>query len=164
MRETTICKICFEPIFNPICVDCLSTSTKKWLSINIPQLLTEFQDFSKNLKEKFEFPQEEEKCAKCGNRLETTICPYCYSREVYGLLSLKDEKLAKNFIKFFNFDFLNVGYSSENTIKNLIPVMIVDEEESSDINICENCGNQSDDLKEVNGNYICEVCRDENNF
>lgn len=94
--------------------------------------------------------------------VEVPICPYCYIKEVFNFLYSKDEKLAENFIKLFNFDFLKVGHNSEITItKNFNPTIISEEKEDFDMNICENCENQSDYLKKVNGSYLCEVCRDE---
>lgn len=162
MRETVICRICLEPIFNHICVDCLEDSVQKWLSSR-PEILKDFKKFSQNLKSLFESSTEKEKCIICGKKTETIICPYCYTKEVFDFLSSKDENLAEKFIKTFNFDFLKVGHSPETILtKNLLPIIITEKEESSDINICENCGNQSEDLREVNGSYICEVCEDEN--
>jgi hypothetical protein len=164
-EETLICKICLEPILNFICINCLEDSAKKWLNIYSPNILNDFEEFSKNLKNLFESSFDEEKCIKCNEKTKTIICPYCYSKEVIDFLTLKDKKLADNFAKFFNFDFLKIGKSSGDILtKNLLPIIIVDEKNNSDINICESCENQSDDLRKVNGNYICEVCRDEDRF
>ncbi|MEM5766568.1 MAG: hypothetical protein QW423_02970 [Candidatus Aenigmatarchaeota archaeon] len=160
MKETVVCKFCLEPIFNFICVNCLETSIKKWLFCS--NLLKDFKKFSKNLRNRFESNFEKEKCIKCGMPLETSICPYCYTKEVFDFFYLKDKTIAEGFIRVFNFDFLKVGHGSDTiTVKNFTPIMISEDIENSDINICENCENQSDDLKKVNGSYICEVCRDE---
>ena len=162
MKETIICKLCLEPIFNYICFNCLENSVKKWLSGISQELLSKFEKFSQDLKNHFGSSAEEEKCMICWKKAEMIACPYCYSKEVFDFLSLHDKNLAESFIRNFNFDFLKVGHSSESILtKNLLPIIIVNKKENSDINICENCGNQSDDLKEVNGSYICEVCRDE---
>jgi protein-arginine kinase activator protein McsA len=127
-----------------------------------PEILSEFEKFSQDLKNRFESSLEREKCIKCGEKTEVIICPYCYTKEVFDFLSLKDRKLAEDFIQIFNFDFLKVGHLSESiSTRNLIPIIIADKKENSDLNICENCGNQSEDLREVNGSYICEVCEDE---
>lgn len=161
MSETIICKICLEPIFNYLCVNCLEFSVRRWFE-GLSFDLSDFEKFSQNLKNQFESFAEKEKCIKCGKRAETIICPYCYAKEVFDLLSLRERKLAESFIKIFNFDFLKVGLFSESILtRNLMPIIIVDDKESSDINICENCGNQYD-LRQVNGSYICEVCEDEN--
>jgi len=147
-----------EPIYNHICVDCIEGLVEKWLR---PDLLNDFKSFSQNLKEHFESFQEKERCIICGRKAETIICPFCYTKEIFDFLSLKDEKLAEDFIKIFNFDFLKVGHSSKSILtKDFSPVIITYKKESSDLNICENCGNQAD-LKEVNGSYICEDCEDE---
>ncbi|MEM5853091.1 MAG: hypothetical protein QXS37_00150 [Candidatus Aenigmatarchaeota archaeon] len=161
--ETVICKICLEPLFNPICVNCLGSSVEKWIKTRIPKILGKFKEFDEKLKKIFESFQEVQRCIKCGGKLETIICPYCYSKEVYGFLSLENEKLGKNFIREFNFDFLEVGHEEETILtRNLLPVVITDKRELFDTNMCEICGNQSDDLKEVEGNFICEDCKDEN--
>jgi recombinational DNA repair protein RecR len=143
-------------------VNCLEASVQKWLGELSPNLLKDFERFSQFLKNHFESSVEKEKCIICGRKTETIICPYCYTKEVFHFLSLKDEKLAESFIKTFNFDFHKVGYAAETILtKNLSSIIITEKEESSDINICENCGNQSEDLREVNGSFICEVCEDE---
>jgi recombinational DNA repair protein RecR len=142
-------------------VNCLEDSVQKWLNSK-PEILNDFKNFSQNLKAIFESSVEEEKCIICGRKTGTIICPYCYTKEVFDFLFSKDKSLGENFIKIFNFDFLKVGHSSKTILtKNLMPIIIAEKEKESDINICENCGNQSEDLREVNGSYICEVCEDE---
>ncbi|MEM7826044.1 MAG: hypothetical protein QW451_00210 [Candidatus Aenigmatarchaeota archaeon] len=160
MEETIICTLCLEPIFNHICVNCLENSVEKFLGNS--EFLEEFKKFSENLKKKFESSFEKEKCIKCKLEAETIFCPYCYSKEVFDFLSTKNEELAKNFIKFFNFDFLGNGYASQTILtRNWLPVILAEKKEDQDLNICENCGNQCDDLRDFNGSYICGECEDE---
>jgi hypothetical protein len=161
-EETLICKICLEPIFNYICVDCLESSVEKWVSVHFPNVLNDFKSFSNRFKNTFASYVEKEKCIKCNRTTETIVCPYCYLKEVYDFLSLKNKHLAEIFIKFFNFNSLKSEKPFESiSIKNFSPVILVEEKNNPEINICEVCGNQSDYLRKVNGSYICEVCEDE---
>lgn len=162
MNETLICRLCLEPVFNHICVDCLENSVEKWFEKFNLSILPEFKKFSESLKKHFESSFEREKCIKCKRENETIFCPYCYSKEIFDFLLTKNGALAKSFIRIFNFDFLGTGYESLLVPTNNLPQLILtDEQEDHDLNICENCGNQSEDLRNVNGNYICGECEDE---
>jgi hypothetical protein len=160
-KETEICKICLEPIFNFICIDCQHATIKKWLSeLATKELLDEFDKFHEKIKEEFSCTQNSMFCIKCKEIKEVAICPYCYAREVFWWLFEKDVLTAKKFAKVFNFDFLGVGYLPTIRTRNLWPIIIVDERKSSDLNFCEECLQPSDDLRKVNGEWLCESCRD----
>jgi hypothetical protein len=161
-RETEICRLCLEPIFNFICIDCQHASIVKWLSENgSAEFLNDFNKFHERIKEKFASTQNPVFCIKCKQVKETTICPYCYAKEVFWWLFDKNVEVAKKFAKIFNFDFLGVGYLPTIKVRNLWPIIITDERKSSDTNFCEECGVASDNLRKVNGRWICESCRDE---
>jgi hypothetical protein len=161
-KETEICKLCLEPIFNFICIDCQHASIIKWLSENAPGLLNEFNNFHEKIESTFASTQNSIFCIKCKQIKETVICPYCYAKEVFWWLFDKNIEVAKKFVKIFNFDFLGIGYLPTIKTRNLWPIIITDERESTDLNFCEECGIVSDNLKKVNGKWLCESCRDEN--
>ncbi|MDI6807008.1 MAG: hypothetical protein QMD14_04335 [Candidatus Aenigmarchaeota archaeon] len=155
--ETIICKLCSEPIFNYLCIDCLGNSVSRWIEREDKSFLDKFKTFHNSLKNHFLSFDEKEKCIKCKRPIEVVICPYCYTKEVIFLLSVNAKNLVELFKKFFNFD---MGYSDNMKVKRWLPTMVGGEEEP-DMNICEMCGNISEWLYKINGSYICESCRDE---
>lgn len=160
MEETIICKMCLEPIFNFICIDCLKNSFSNWLATKNPKLIDEFQNFHNNLLRSFSSDENQEFCIKCKQTIDTVLCPYCYSKEVFWWIFSKDVKLSSEFSKIFNFDFLGTGYLPTIKARNLEPILIIKGREKTDINICENCEQPSDNLKELNGEWLCESCRE----
>jgi len=158
MEETVICKLCLEPIFNFICIDCLGGTVKRWLTLVKPKLLKGFSKFHEQLFNYFSSFENQERCMKCNNVIDTVICPYCYEKEVFWWLFPKDVKLSNMFAKLFNFDFFGPGYLPTIKTRNLEPIVIVDKKNKSDLNICENCGQVSDNLKKENESWFCETC------
>jgi hypothetical protein len=162
-QETIICKLCLEPIFNFICIDCQYKSISKWLkSLGKNNLLNEFEKLHKKIDERFASPQNSMFCIKCKKVVETTICPYCYAKEVFWWLFRNNIILAKKFARLFNFDFLGVGYLPTIKTRNLEPVIIIDKRRNPDLNFCENCG-QALDLIYKNGRWLCKSCADDFN-
>lgn len=161
MEETVICRICLEPIFNFLCIDCLGNSVNSWLGSVKPKLLNEFTAFHKSLFKYISSDQNLEKCMKCNKTTDAVICPYCYEKEIFWWIFTKDVKLSKIFARIFNFDFLGTGYLPTSIkTRNLKPVILIDKRKNSDMNICESCGQASDYLRDENGIWICESCRE----
>ncbi|HKZ45298.1 MAG TPA: hypothetical protein VJ343_01180 [archaeon] len=159
-EETVICRMCLEPIFNFICVDCLGDTVSNWLGSARPELSGEFQTFHKQLLKYIRSDNGSEKCIKCKTTNDAVMCPYCYQQEVFWWVFNKDINLSRTFARLFNFDFLGVGYLPRVKTRNLEPVILVDRREASDINMCDSCDQTSDDLKEKDGSWLCESCRD----
>ncbi|MEM5781741.1 MAG: hypothetical protein QXD43_00915 [Candidatus Aenigmatarchaeota archaeon] len=163
MDEIKICKLCLEPLFNFICVDCLADSIKKFLFFENSQLLKEFELFHKKFLRFFSSHSLEKmaRCVKCKRIFDVMACPYCYINELFWWLFEKDLNLARKLAQFFNFDFLGTGYILK--LRKFEPVIIDEDKEIflSEIGICESCGQVYDDLKKINGEWLCESCRDE---
>jgi len=161
MEETTICRICFEPIINFLCTDCLSKTISRWLSSQDKQLLVEYQKFNSFLLNFFS-SDEQEFCVKCKRKSNTILCPYCYTNEVFWWLFTKNINLAKKFAYLFNFDFLGTGFYPHAKTRNLKPIIITEDQDNfNEIGICESCGQLSENLKKENGLWLCESCREE---
>ncbi|MDI6798786.1 MAG: hypothetical protein QMD12_02200 [Candidatus Aenigmarchaeota archaeon] len=160
MEETVICRLCFEPVFNFLCVNCLNKTISAWLSSLNNKILNDYESFHLNLLNKFSSEENQEKCIKCRRTTNTVLCPYCYVNEVFWWIFNKDINLAKKFVRLFDFDFLGTGYLPENKIRNFKATIIVDEEKTIESGICEGCGQASVDLKEENGIWLCESCRE----
>ena len=159
--ETVICRMCFEPIFNFLCIDCLGKTVSTWLSKEKSNLVKSFNSFHSKLRAYFSSDENEEKCIKCGRTTNAVLCPYCYVNEIFWWMFEKDMKLAKKFYRFFNFDFLGTGFLPTPKIRNLEGIIISEERrEELEFGICENCGNVSENLERKDGRWICESCRD----
>ncbi|MEM7825509.1 MAG: hypothetical protein QW412_01455 [Candidatus Aenigmatarchaeota archaeon] len=161
MEETTICRICFEPIMNFLCVECLNQSISKWLLLENSELLADYQKFHLLLSIFFS-SDEQEFCVKCKKKSSTILCPYCYTSEVFLWLLEKNTKTAKKFAYLFNFDFFGSGLFPHTKARNLNGIIISEDKENFDeIGVCENCGQTSENLKKKNGIWLCESCREE---
>lgn len=160
VEETVICKMCLEPINNFLCVNCLEETVHTWLDSVRPDFSKGFVDFHKNLMKFARSEDNSEKCVKCKNVTDEVICPYCYEKEVFWWIFGKDVNLSKIFAKLFNFDFLGPGYLPHIRTRNLEPVTLAEKRESTDLNVCEGCDQESEGLREENGAWLCESCRD----
>ena len=171
--ETIVCKLCLETVTNSICADCLLVGVKKWLQSKAREdLLLELQEKHDNIKELTNSSQNGIVCIKCRNWITEAVCPCCYLREIHLWLSEINTKIAQEFEELFNFDFyhhhsftqltLMESIAGKSVLRNqFIPVIISQHREKFDENICEICGNVADSLTNVNGEFICENCKDE---
>lgn len=153
MNETIICRICLNVIQNFICLDCFKKEFEKFFP---EEFLRKFSTFHKNLKKTFSTEENSMFCMKCKKISETAICNYCYNNEVFSWLSSFDERIASNFIKSFNCNFLN----DESNVKKWQPIILNEKEKEYDINFCEICG-QAGELFEKDGKFVCESCNEE---
>lgn len=161
MEETVICRMCLEPIFNFLCIDCLGKSVNKWISSAKPEMQRDFKNFHKSLFKYISTEENQEKCMRCRMTTDAVICPYCYEKEVFWWIFSKNPGLSQIFSRIFNFDFFGTGYLPTTKLRDLEPVVLVDEANRSDMNLCENCGQASEDLRKENGIWLCESCRED---
>ncbi len=159
MQETVICRSCLEPIFNFLCVDCIAHNINRWLSVNKPELRKDFKSFHISLLKTFSTEQNREPCIRCRETKDSVMCPYCYAKEVFWWLFDMDRNLARSFASTFNFNFLGTSFSPLIRTRNWTPVVICDKNLGHDLNLCENC-EQEGDLKETEGRWLCESCRE----
>jgi len=153
--EAIVCQLCREPIWNFLCVDCLSDNVSKWM----PKTLTEsFEKFNENIRSYIHTtPDNYEPCLKCDLLNETSICPHCYTHETFHWLKTKDSELAASFSKmffFYNFE------GAELFSSNALPIT-ESKNNPKDTGSCDNCGKESDYLNNLEGEWYCETCRDE---
>ena len=102
-----VCSLCFEPITNPICPDCLTKELRVWLKDYPKFANTLLKRVSKQLKP----TRGDCLCILCHNT-DYSICPYCFTEIVLKELEkLKiSEVVILEFLKFFNFDLEKKGY------------------------------------------------------
>ena len=91
---------------------------------------------------------------------------------MYAIIKDANEEVAYNFEKTFNFDFrMHHAYSQLSLWQSLHgepvsgmtfkPILIAEKKSLGDINICENCGQTSDMIKEFDSSFVCESCSEE---
>jgi len=151
LTEATICQLCREPIWNFLCTECLGNKVEQW----IPKTLShDFTEFHQGLQQYFHTtPDNYEPCLKCQLLSEKPICPHCYTTEVFQWMVRVDPATARNFGKIFFF------YNFEGTETTSDAVMEVKEKEG-DIGICDNCGDNSSNVRETDWGWFCETCRE----
>jgi len=120
---------------------------------------SDFNSFSAKLISHFSTDQNPEKCIKCKNTTESAICPYCYQKEVFWWLFARSVDMSRNFSKLFNFDFLGTGYLPGIKLRKFEPVILAEEQEIPDVE-CDECGQYVDGVREENGTWLCETCRE----
>ncbi len=152
--------MCLEPIQNSICSDCLSKSVSQWIGFQNSSLKPDFQSFTTKLSDHFSTDHNPEKCIKCKHTTESAICPYCYQKEVFWWLFARSVDLSRKFSVLFNFDFLGTGYLPGIKLRRYEPVILSENSGITDVE-CDDCGQLVDDVREQNGVWMCESCRED---
>src|SRR2546425_12852444 len=106
MKETTICRLCLEPVQNFICMNCLFEDVSKWISgkKNVDKMVLDVSKKHEYLKN-FVSSDFGTFCIMCKKFVREIACPCCYLYEIFLVIKNQDGRLAKEFEKFFNFDF-----------------------------------------------------------
>lgn len=161
MRETTICKLCLEPVNNYFCSTCLEKSVIAWLEKWAPNLIEPLRTLHNRIISQLAITgQNRGVCVKCKRKVEIVICVYCYAKEIYWWLFSKDKNLAREFSKIFDYDFM-LSHPENPRERKPEPIVIAERKWEPDFNVCENCGEPSDRLLLHNGSWICEHCLDQ---
>lgn len=174
--ETTICRICLEPVTNFICADCLSDGIAKWISrysTNPGWVGLAMKGKHEEIRRMLSHESNSNFCVSCKNWVDEIACPCCYLYEMHAMLKNIDSKeVAAKFETDFNFDLifhhgmaqLNLWESMHGRLystRQFKPIVIKDKRRSSDLNACESCEVETDELAEHGGQWLCESCRDE---
>jgi hypothetical protein len=147
--------MCKEPVWNFICSDCLSDSLKKWLP---DQYMYQYAIFHDTLANHFKFKTlEENKCLSCSSYDGFTICPYCYTNEVFQWLKGFNKRLAEDFVNMFRFDFEGSGFKNSLTRSDAEPIT-EEENPKEEFGICDDCGEYSEELVYFDGEWVCKNC------
>lgn len=147
-RDLSVCQLCSEPIWTFICADCIGNGIRNFLPSHFTK---KFNTFHKDLLSHFSSMDATNKCLQCKNPSEFTVCPYCYTNEVHTWLEKKNRPLAEKFIKIFSF---GLDYDP-------LQKFVLEEDstqESSDMGICDECGEYGEELVSVDGEWVCKNC------
>ena len=153
--EAVVCQLCREPIWNFLCIDCLSKNVEKWLPKAFSQQFLKFHD---SVRSHFHTLAADnyEPCLDCNLLNETPICPYCYTHEVYHWISTISPDMARNFSKIF---FFYPFEGSEHIKSERGPIEEVENTKPA-VGMCDNCGEYSETLQTGEGGLYCEICKD----
>jgi len=174
-NETTICRLCLEPVTNFICPDCLLDSVQKWAaarSTNPFQIRVLLAGKHADVKRMLSHESNRAFCVSCKGEVDEIACPCCYLYEMHSAIKSFEPGLSGSFERDFNFDLVvhhnisqvNLWESMHGRLlapRSFRPVVITDKVRGTDMSSCENCDIDSDYLSEVDGHWLCESCRDE---
>lgn len=174
IEEATVCKLCLEPVSNFICTDCLFSNVTKWLVlVQHQELFPKVLVKHNGIKSLIQMDVTGTYCVKCRGSVGEVACPCCYLYEMYSIIQEKNQELAGDFEKYFNFDFkMHHAYSQLSLWQSLHeesvstrtfqPIVLTEPRNLTDINICDSCGQISESIAEFNGSQVCEYCLEEN--
>ncbi len=154
-KDAIVCQLCREPIWNFLCIDCLSKNIEQWL----PKTFSgQFMKFHTSVKTHFHtmVADNYEPCLDCSTMSETPICPYCYTHEVYHWMAALNTDMARNFSKVF---FFYPFEGSEHLKSERGPIEEMHNKKFG-FGMCDHCGEHSDSLEQSEGEWHCEVCKD----
>lgn len=146
----SICQLCKEPVWNFICPDCIAHGIKDFLPSNFVVGFTKFhQSFLSHFRNGG-LPMNT--CLECKSK-ELTVCPYCYTHEVHSWLGKRNKSMATQFMNIFSFGF--------NDKPSHLPVgtePISTDVSREDFGICDECGEYTEELVLLGGEWVCKGC------
>ena len=155
-QEAVICQLCREPIWNFLCIDCLSQNVEKWLP---KKLVNDFNKFHQTIKSHFHtfIADNYEPCLDCRKFSETPLCPYCYTHEVYHWISPISPETARDFSKIF---FFYPFEGTENITSETDPIEGY-ENIKTRTGFCDICLEYSELLIQSTKGWSCEGCSED---
>ncbi len=91
------CSLCGYEISNPLCMGCIKKGVTEFLA-HRPHLAEDVENISTNLKY---FSLGTTRCVSCKRKV--SVCSYCFYMKIYHLLKRKNESIAEEFIRLFNY-------------------------------------------------------------
>jgi len=156
MKDVMLCQICKEPIHNFACIDCLAKDIKNWLPVSLSNLFTEFNEWFLSVFDYHKHEVLEGHHLVCNARGSGNICIYCYVNEVFQWIAGQDKAVAKRFRHLFSFGMKKTDFR-EVMLAHAEPISEVETVEK-EFGICDECGEYADELKLLNGRWVCMEC------
>jgi hypothetical protein len=157
MEGIPVCRICKDPVWSYICPECLAKDIRNWL----PQRLrARFAAFSQAFVEHFSGHGQNPRinCIKCGARSPANVCPFCYVTEMHEWLAENGEPGMAHVLAGMlpsGRGRSGRGHDSWNGIEPITDTR----GEQYDEGMCEECGEFSEELEHVNGEWVCRSCK-----
>ena len=148
-----LCKLCREPIWNFICINCL----EKQIHGSIPENLREsFSEFHRNLSAHFRSKTDRFiPCLKCRISDAPHICIPCYLNEIHSWF--RENRLLGKLRRNMSFDFEVLRRNLKE--HSALPITEIKNHRKNS-GICDECGEYSDNLILSNSEWVCRECRD----
>lgn len=147
-----LCKICKEPIWNFICIDCLAGDIKKWIPGNLTE---EFSAFHRSLSAHFYSKTDRfMSCLKCRVSSAPHICIPCYLNEIHSWF--KSHRIAGRIREMISLDF--EGLEKNLKEHSALPITEIKNHRER-FGVCDECGEYSESLTLINWEWVCEDCR-----
>ena len=108
------CLVCHEAIYNPLCSHCIVSQLQVWLS-SYPDLKKRAMPIIKlYLRDIHNTMNTGLTCISC-NQERVAVCPYCFTAKIISILKKLEvnKQILREFLKFFNFDYDETGYTNE---------------------------------------------------
>lgn len=160
MNSIPVCHLCLEPLSNFVCPDCLYRAVQQWIWRFKPELVGRFRDFHKGFTDTL-VSEKTAFCVACKRDYYHMVCPYDYIKEAHAWLEdhLTEEKLGE-FLRIFSMGFQRMERHLEQGVFYANGRPVQQTMEKTDIGICENCENFSEDLRrDAYSRMVCERCR-----
>jgi hypothetical protein len=156
--EPMICKICKEPIWNFLCVECIAKDIRGML----PSHLTPgFSKFHHNIKKYFYNRNHGTFCVRCRGHSAVSVCPYCYLNEAGNWLMGADQIMAKRLLRLIPPFGHRHSFPNESVSMNFTEAITeLDDQDNkgSAPGVCDFCGEFSEALTRTEQGWICEEC------
>ena len=154
MGTVNICKVCKEPIWNFICIDCLAGNVQKCLPGSFPS--SSFSAFHSKFRMFFSSAFDARAvCIRCKNPQPAPVCMHCYITEVLAWLKDRSPELVSSIQPLLNYDF----DKHEEFIGSIMAEPITwSRTYINDSGICDECGEYSEELSLVSGQWMCREC------
>ncbi|NIO22196.1 MAG: hypothetical protein GTN76_16085 [Candidatus Aenigmarchaeota archaeon] len=147
--DLSLCKICKEPIWNFLCVDCIAEDVKKVIP---REAIENFSAFHRGFAGNFNSHYDHTYCLKCRHENSVTICPYCYLTEMLSMLSDREPILAKRMVRLLPFYRHPYSERDARTLTEL-------SNEKTAFGMCDECGESCESLEKKDNGWLCEDCR-----
>jgi len=152
-----ICKVCKEPIWNFLCLDCLGEDIAQWLP---SAYASRFAAFHRSFTGHFISTNDAafDSCLKCKSVREAEVCSFCYLNEFMSWAKAEPELATK--LNQFVFSFERKGEFDgffRNTRLQPVTDSLCSRESSG---FCDACGEYSDELEAGDGGLLCPGCRE----
>lgn len=161
--DTSLCRLCKEPITNVVCPDHLTADIARWLPVGMEP---EFRGFSRRFSHYFHSAVSEPSAVQscmvtgvfCTSHHRCMVCVHCTINEVYHWLVEKDGRLADRFLDVFSFGFRKEEFREVLIPDNFQPIH--NPKRFLGEGFCDDCEQYSDVLVKGNGRWSCDQCRE----